>query len=174
MFLLRLSPAFPFTLLNYALGLTRVRFADYAARGLGMLPGTLLYVYLGKVAGDVASASAGGAARGLADARSGRRPRGDGRGDALRDAARAPRAPRGDGEAASEPAERGDATTSHAAYGSARCPATSTNRALVANVHPPDWTNPTPAGRYNLVVIGAGTAGLVTAAGAAASARGSR
>jgi pyruvate/2-oxoglutarate dehydrogenase complex dihydrolipoamide dehydrogenase (E3) component len=41
------------------------------------------------------------------------------------------------------------------------------NRTLVANVHPDDWTNPEPAGRYNLVVIGAGTAGLVTAAGAA-------
>jgi len=41
------------------------------------------------------------------------------------------------------------------------------NRALVANVHPPDWVNPEPAPRYNLVVIGAGTAGLVTAAGAA-------
>ena len=38
---------------------------------------------------------------------------------------------------------------------------------LVANVHPPDWVNPEPAPRYNLVVIGAGTAGLVTAAGAA-------
>jgi len=41
------------------------------------------------------------------------------------------------------------------------------NQQLEANVHPPDWTNPTPRGRYNLVVIGAGTAGLVTAAGAA-------
>lgn len=41
------------------------------------------------------------------------------------------------------------------------------NQALEANVHPPDWTNPAPQGRYNLVVIGAGTAGLVTAAGAA-------
>ena len=41
------------------------------------------------------------------------------------------------------------------------------NQALVANVHPEDWANPEPAGRYNLVVIGAGTAGLVTAAGAA-------
>ncbi len=41
------------------------------------------------------------------------------------------------------------------------------NRELVANVHPPGWTNPEPAERYNLVVIGAGTAGLVTAAGAA-------
>jgi pyruvate/2-oxoglutarate dehydrogenase complex dihydrolipoamide dehydrogenase (E3) component len=41
------------------------------------------------------------------------------------------------------------------------------DRALVAQVHPPGWTNPRPAGRYHLVVVGAGTAGLVTAAGAA-------
>ena len=41
------------------------------------------------------------------------------------------------------------------------------NVTLVSNVHPPDWKNPEPAPRYNLVVIGAGTAGLVTAAGAA-------
>ncbi len=60
-FLLRLSPVFPFNLLNYALGLTRVRFADYLVASIGMLPGTLLYVYYGKLAGDVA-ALAGGAA----------------------------------------------------------------------------------------------------------------
>jgi pyruvate/2-oxoglutarate dehydrogenase complex dihydrolipoamide dehydrogenase (E3) component len=41
------------------------------------------------------------------------------------------------------------------------------NRELVSRVHPPDWANPEPAARYNLVVIGAGTAGLVSAAGAA-------
>jgi len=41
------------------------------------------------------------------------------------------------------------------------------DRTLVQNVHPAGWTNPTPAGRYNLVVLGAGTAGLVTAAAAA-------
>ncbi|MFC2172767.1 mercuric reductase [Acidobacteriota bacterium] len=41
------------------------------------------------------------------------------------------------------------------------------NRLLVSNVHPHEWKNPEPAPRYNLVVIGAGTAGLVTAAGAA-------
>ena len=41
------------------------------------------------------------------------------------------------------------------------------NEALVSNVHPADWQNPEPASRYHLVVIGAGTAGLVTAAGAA-------
>ena len=41
------------------------------------------------------------------------------------------------------------------------------NQTLQSNVHPIDWTNPVPDGRYNLVVIGAGTSGLVTAAGAA-------
>ena len=60
-FLLRLSPVFPFNLLNYALGLTSVRFGDYLVACIGMAPGTLLYVYYGKLAGDVA-ALAGGAA----------------------------------------------------------------------------------------------------------------
>ena len=60
-FLLRLSPVFPFNLLNYALGLTRVRFIDYLVASVGMLPGTVLYVYSGKLLGDV-SALAGGAA----------------------------------------------------------------------------------------------------------------
>lgn len=41
------------------------------------------------------------------------------------------------------------------------------NQRLVSNVHPAEWKNPVATGRYNLVVIGAGTAGLVTAAGAA-------
>ena len=58
--LLRLSPAFPFNLLNYALGLTRVRLADYAlASALGMLPGTLLYVYLGTLLNTAAELWAG-------------------------------------------------------------------------------------------------------------------
>jgi len=46
-------------------------------------------------------------------------------------------------------------------------PADEFNKKLVENAHPPNWTNPKPAGRYNLVVVGAGTAGLVAAAGAA-------
>jgi len=62
-FLLRLSPIFPFNLLNYGLGLTRVRLVDYVVAGVGMLPGTLLYVYLGSAAGQ-AVAAAGGAAPG--------------------------------------------------------------------------------------------------------------
>lgn len=41
------------------------------------------------------------------------------------------------------------------------------NQDLVANVHPADWVNPEPTGRYNIVVIGAGTAGLITAVVAA-------
>jgi uncharacterized membrane protein YdjX (TVP38/TMEM64 family) len=61
-FLLRLSPIFPFNLLNYALGLTRVRFSDYVIAGIGMLPGTLLYVYLGSAAGEVVAAAGGAVA----------------------------------------------------------------------------------------------------------------
>lgn len=41
------------------------------------------------------------------------------------------------------------------------------NQELESQVHPPDWVNPQPSGRYNLVVVGAGTAGLVSAIGAA-------
>lgn len=49
--LTRLSPAFPFTFLNYAFGLTRVSFRQYAlATFFGMMPGTVLYVYLGALA----------------------------------------------------------------------------------------------------------------------------
>jgi uncharacterized membrane protein YdjX (TVP38/TMEM64 family) len=50
-FLARLSPVFPFTLLNYALGLTRVPLRDYVlASWIGMMPGTVMYVYLGSLA----------------------------------------------------------------------------------------------------------------------------
>ena len=62
--LLRLSPVFPFNVLNYGLGLTRVRFRDYALACVAMAPGTLLYVYYGRVAGDLARAAAGSADRG--------------------------------------------------------------------------------------------------------------
>lgn len=49
--LARLSPVFPFTLLNYAFGLTRVSLRDYVlASWIGMMPGTVMYVYLGSVA----------------------------------------------------------------------------------------------------------------------------
>ncbi len=58
--MLRLSPAVPFNLLNYALGITTIRFADYLVASVTMLPGALLYVYYGKLLGNVA-ALAGGA-----------------------------------------------------------------------------------------------------------------
>ena len=51
--LLRLSPVFPFNMLNYGLGLTNVRFVDYVIASVGMLPGSLLYTYSGFVAGDI-------------------------------------------------------------------------------------------------------------------------
>lgn len=65
--LLRLSPVFPFNLLNYSLGLTRVRFLHYFAASAAMLPGTLLYVYYGAAAGSLASAVGGKTDRGTGD-----------------------------------------------------------------------------------------------------------
>lgn len=57
--LTRLSPALPFTLLNYAYGLTRVRFRDYLlASWVGMLPGTVMYVSLGRSAKGIADLAA--------------------------------------------------------------------------------------------------------------------
>jgi uncharacterized membrane protein YdjX (TVP38/TMEM64 family) len=58
--LTRLSPVFPFTLLNYFLGLTRVRTISYVAGNLiGMLPGTFLYVYIGATTRDALSGGSG-------------------------------------------------------------------------------------------------------------------
>ncbi|MGG6265280.1 TVP38/TMEM64 family protein [Leptolyngbya sp. AN03gr2] len=56
--LTRLSPAFPFTLLNYAYGLTRVALKDYAIGCFGMIPGILMYVYIGSLAGNLATLGA--------------------------------------------------------------------------------------------------------------------
>lgn len=56
--LARLSPAFPFNFLNYAFGLTRVSLRDFFfASWIGMTPGILLYVYIGSLAGDLATAA---------------------------------------------------------------------------------------------------------------------
>jgi uncharacterized membrane protein YdjX (TVP38/TMEM64 family) len=58
--LTRLSPVFPFTLLNYLYGLTRVGFGAYIlASWIGMMPGTVLYVYLGVAGRAVAQTAAG-------------------------------------------------------------------------------------------------------------------
>jgi uncharacterized membrane protein YdjX (TVP38/TMEM64 family) len=59
-FLTRLSPVFPFNLINYAYGLTRVTLRDYFfASWLGMIPATVLYVYIGSLSGDLAGAAGG-------------------------------------------------------------------------------------------------------------------
>lgn len=58
-FLLRLTPLIPFTVLNYLLGLTRIRWRDMVLASPGTLPGTFLYVYYGHVIGDVAAVAAG-------------------------------------------------------------------------------------------------------------------
>jgi uncharacterized membrane protein YdjX (TVP38/TMEM64 family) len=59
MFLLRLSPIVPFVLLNYGLALSGVRYRDFLLTSVGMLPAILMYVYYGKVVGDVAKLAAG-------------------------------------------------------------------------------------------------------------------
>jgi len=58
-FLIRLSPAFPFNLLNYALGLTKVSLKDYVLGTTGIIPGTIMYVYLGSLTGNLATLGAG-------------------------------------------------------------------------------------------------------------------
>jgi pyruvate/2-oxoglutarate dehydrogenase complex dihydrolipoamide dehydrogenase (E3) component len=160
-FLLRLSPVFPFNLLNYALGLTGVRFTSYPlASWVGMLPGTIAYILVGyagqqalsgnqKVAYWIVAAVATLVATYFI----------------TRVATQAIR---------SATASVGDATQGDAAAPLPQketpvqlAPPDTYNRTLLANAHPADWQNPRPAGRYNLVVIGAGTAGLVSAAGAA-------
>lgn len=67
--LTRLSPVFPFNLLNYAYGLTGVRFRDYLLGSVGMLPGTVMYVYAGAVGAQAASAVSTGGTDGLATGR---------------------------------------------------------------------------------------------------------
>jgi uncharacterized membrane protein YdjX (TVP38/TMEM64 family) len=52
--LTRMSPLFPFNLLNYAFGITQVTLKDYVLGSIGMIPGTILYVYLGSLLGNLA------------------------------------------------------------------------------------------------------------------------
>jgi len=53
--LTRLSPIFPFFLLNYAYGITGVSLKDYAITSVGMIPGTITFVYIGSLAGNLAT-----------------------------------------------------------------------------------------------------------------------
>ncbi|WP_416244603.1 TVP38/TMEM64 family protein [Crocosphaera sp. XPORK-15E] len=58
--LTRLSPLFPFVILNYAFGITKVSLRDYIlASWIGMMPGTIMYVYLGSLIGNIATLGAG-------------------------------------------------------------------------------------------------------------------
>jgi uncharacterized membrane protein YdjX (TVP38/TMEM64 family) len=57
--LTRLSPVFPFNLLNYAYGVTGVSLKDYVLGTIGILPGTIMYVYLGSLAGNIATIGTG-------------------------------------------------------------------------------------------------------------------
>jgi uncharacterized membrane protein YdjX (TVP38/TMEM64 family) len=59
MFLLRLSPLVPYVLANYALALSGVGYIDFMIASIGMLPAIVMYVYYGKVVGDVAKLAAG-------------------------------------------------------------------------------------------------------------------
>lgn len=52
--LTRLSPLFPFNILNYAFGITKVSLKDYVLGSIGMIPGTILYVYIGSLIGNIA------------------------------------------------------------------------------------------------------------------------
>ena len=167
--LTRLSPLLPFFLLNYAYGLTKVQLRDYVlASWIGMLPGTLLYIYIGSTVGSAAVLAGGKApdsgvlgrvfwwvglgATVLVTFLVTRQAR-----QALQKALKT-----NDGKG--QPVPQGD---DHPAEPLTVAPPDEFNRKLLDNVHPSDWINPEPPPRYHLVVIGAGTAGLVTAAGAA-------
>jgi pyruvate/2-oxoglutarate dehydrogenase complex dihydrolipoamide dehydrogenase (E3) component len=168
--LTRLSPVFPFVLLNYFLGLTAVRTGAYVlANLLGMLPATFLFVYIGAAARDALAGQMDAAAGfyqqilkyiGLLATvavvvvvtRIARK--------ALREAEQEQQ-----GDTTRKP--RLDANHQPASFKKMMLLDDAHDRQLIENCHPPRWVNPAPAGKYNLVVIGAGTAGLVSAAGAA-------
>ena len=169
--LTRLSPVFPFVLLNYLLGLTAVGTPAYVlANLLGMLPATFLFVYIGAAARQALAGSLDGAtdfyqqlvkylgllatvAVVVMVTRIARR--------ALREAEQQHEGAVAAGmpllNADHQPLSYGDMTLAGDQY----------DKQLIENCHPPRWSNPTPAGKYNMIVIGGGTAGLVSAAGAA-------
>jgi pyruvate/2-oxoglutarate dehydrogenase complex dihydrolipoamide dehydrogenase (E3) component/uncharacterized membrane protein YdjX (TVP38/TMEM64 family) len=169
--LTRLSPVFPFVLLNYFLGLTAVRTRAYVLANLiGMLPATFLFVYIGAAARDAIAGQMGAAADfyqqllkyvGLLATlavvvivtRIARK--------ALREAEQ----PQEGSTVAGKP--RLDSNYKPPSYEEMMIAGDAHDKQLIQNCHPPHWVNPMPAGKYNLVVIGAGTAGLVSAAGAA-------
>jgi pyruvate/2-oxoglutarate dehydrogenase complex dihydrolipoamide dehydrogenase (E3) component/uncharacterized membrane protein YdjX (TVP38/TMEM64 family) len=169
--LTRLSPVFPFVLLNYFLGLTAVRTRAYVLANLiGMLPATFLFVYIGAAARDAIAGRMDASADfyqqilkyvGLLATvavvvivtRIARK--------ALREAEQIQEGSAVVGKA------RLDSDYKPTSYEEMMIVDDAHDKQLIENCHPPHWVNPTPAAKYNLVVIGAGTAGLVSAAGAA-------
>jgi len=169
--LTRLSPVFPFVLLNYFLGLTAVRTGSYVLANLiGMLPATFLFVYIGAAARDALAgqmdASAGfyqqvlkyigllaTVAVVIVVTRIARK--------ALREAEQL----EGVGTVTGKP--RLDPHHQPSSFETMMIVDDEHDQRLIENCHPSHWTNPAPARKYNLVVIGGGTAGLVSAAGAA-------
>jgi len=167
--LTRLSPVFPFVLLNYFLGLTAVRSGSYVMANLiGMLPATFLFVYIGAAARDALTVQTTSSADfyqqilkyvGLLATvavvivvtRIARK--------ALREAEQA--------QEGSFTKPRLDSNHRFTRFDEMMLVDDPHDKQLIENCHPPQWINPTPAGKYNLVVIGGGTAGLVSAAGAA-------
>ena len=166
--LARMSPLLPFVVLNYAFGLTRVKLRDFVlASWIGMLPGTLLYIYIGSTLG-VAAEAVGGKSPDTGMA-----------GKVLwwvglaatvfvtylvtRLARRALRRALQSANEADHPAPREERMHERRVVS----PPDVFNRKLLDAVHPADWVNPEPPPRYHLLVVGGGPAGLVAAAGAA-------
>jgi len=156
--LTRLVPIFPYNLLNYGFGLTKVPFWTYLLwTWLCMLPGTVLYVvgadavFQAVARGEVPWTLVGVLAAVLA---------------VLTVLVRQARQQLQQKELAAAAAPPSPAVAASPAAPEL-APQDEYNEALLAQVRPRSWRNPTPASRYNLVVIGAGTAGLVCAAGAA-------
>lgn len=58
-FLLRLCPLVPFNAFNYIMGVTGVKFWDFALGGFGMIPGTIVYVFLGTTISNITDAAMG-------------------------------------------------------------------------------------------------------------------
>jgi pyruvate/2-oxoglutarate dehydrogenase complex dihydrolipoamide dehydrogenase (E3) component/uncharacterized membrane protein YdjX (TVP38/TMEM64 family) len=177
--LTRLSPLLPYFLLNYAYGLTKVKFRDFVlASWIGMLPGTLLYIYIGSTAAGAAALAAGKAPEtgvvgwvfwgvglvatvvvALLVTYQARR--------ALRQALKSVEEKERPTPPSSQPSPPGGEGSARGHERLVVAPPDGFNRKLLDAVHPEDWTNPEPPPRYHLVVIGGGTAGLVSAAGAA-------
>ena len=169
--LTRLSPVFPFVLLNYFLGLTAVRTGAYALANLfGMLPATFLFVYIGAAAREAIAGQMDESvgfyqqilkyvgllatvAVVVIVTRIARK--------VMREAEQSQEGSAVGGKPRLDPSHKPPSYDEMVLVDDPH------DKQLIANCRPPGWVNPAPSGKYNLVVIGAGTAGLVSAAGAA-------